>query len=592
VQAGCRARNALRPIAIKDVDDVSQTFQSHQTAAASAEPADASHASHASRLRPASRTPGEPMRLSLSGITKQYPLVRANDQVDLDVAPGEIHAVLGENGAGKSTLMKIIYGAVRPDAGELRWNGKPIRIDSPAMARKLGIGMVFQHFSLFETLTVGENIALALDEPFDLKKLATRIRAVSAEYGLDIDPQRHLHSLTVGERQRVEIVRCLLQAPQLLIMDEPTSVLTPQAVDKLFGVLRRLAAEGCSILYISHKLDEIQALCDTATVMRGGRVTGQVTPANETQASLAQLMVGHALPSYERTPVVPGEVLLDVAGLSIQSDDPFGTSLSNVSFRVRDGEILGIAGVSGNGQAELLAALSGETPVPSTMDGNTIILRGQAAAKMPPAARRALGFAFVPEERLGRGAVPALSLADNALLTASAQRGLSSADGSVGEHVDRQTDKLTDAHGGGMVRNGWIRRPVVRAFAKKCIDTFDVRCSGPDAPAQSLSGGNLQKFIVGREILQDPKVFVIAQPTWGVDVGAATFIRQQLLDMAARGTAILVISEELQELFEICDRIAVLSSGRLSPVTPVANTSPDEIGVWMSGLFPDVANQS
>lgn len=544
----------------------------------------------------ASRAPrpaGEPLRLSLSGITKQYPLVRANDQVNLDVAPGEIHAVLGENGAGKSTLMKIIYGAVRPDAGELRWNGKPIRIDSPAQARKLGIGMVFQHFSLFETLTVGENIALALDEPFDLKKLATRIRAVSAEYGLDIDPQRHLHSLTVGERQRVEIVRCLLQSPQLLIMDEPTSVLTPQAVEKLFDVLRRLAAEGCSILYISHKLDEIQALCDSATVMRGGRVTGLVTPANETQASLAQLMVGHALPSYARTPVVPGDVLLDVAGLSIKSDDPFGTSLSNVSFRVRSGEILGIAGVSGNGQAELLAALSGETPVPSTMDANTIILRGQAAAKLSPAGRRALGFAFVPEERLGRGAVPALSLADNALLTAAAQSSNRFTPANDRVNAVSKNNPDNDAErGGGMVRNGWIRHSVVRAFAKKCIQTFDVRCSGADAPAQSLSGGNLQKFIVGREILQDPKVFVIAQPTWGVDVGAATFIRQQLLDMAARGTAILVISEELQELFEVCDRIAVLSSGRLSPVTPVAATSPDEIGVWMSGLFPDATDDA
>jgi simple sugar transport system ATP-binding protein len=498
-------------------------------------------------------------RLSLTGVSKRYPLVLANDQVDLDVAVGEIHAVLGENGAGKSTLMKIIYGATRPDAGVIQWNGKPVEIGSPAIARKLGIGMVFQHFSLFETLTVGENIALALDEGFDLRKLAKRITTVSHEYGLDIDPHRHIHSMTVGERQRVEIVRCLLQSPQLLIMDEPTSVLTPDAVEKLFSVLRRLAADGCSILYISHKLDEIQALCDTATVMRAGRVTGQVSPREQTSASLAQLMVGHALPAYQRPVKQLGETLFEVQGLTIKSEDPFGTSLSNVSFRLRAGEILGIAGVSGNGQAELLSALSGEVIVPAvSLAAESITLCGKAAAQLTPGERRALGFAFVPEERLGRGAVPALSLSDNALLT---------------------------AHRLDMVSAGWIKHSAMEAFSRRCISTFNVSCGGPDAPAQSLSGGNLQKFIVGREILQAPKVFVIAQPTWGVDIGAATFIRQQLLDMAARGTAILVISEELQELFEICDRLAVLAGGRLSPVKAVETTSPEEIGQWMSGLF-------
>lgn len=333
-------------------------------------------------LSDGARLTGQPVpRLALTGITKQYPAVRANDDVTLVVAPGEIHAVLGENGAGKSTLMKIIYGAVRPDAGEIRWEGETVDIASPAAARKLGVGMVFQHFSLFETLTVGENIALALDEPFDLKSLAKRIREVSADYGLDIDPQRHVHSLTVGERQRVEIVRCLLQNPRLLIMDEPTSVLTPQAVRKLFTTLRRLAAEGCSILYISHKLDEIQELCDTATVMRGGRVTGNVTPKNETHASLAQLMVGHSLPDYTRREHKPGAVLLDVRQLSVASDDPFGTSLRDVSFSVHAGEIFGIAGVSGNGQAELLAALSGEKRAEKrSLPADAITICGKPAA--------------------------------------------------------------------------------------------------------------------------------------------------------------------------------------------------------------------
>ncbi|MEJ0003341.1 MAG: ABC transporter ATP-binding protein [Pararobbsia sp.] len=496
-----------------------------------------------------------PARLVLTGITKRYPSVLANDDVSLSVRPGEIHAVLGENGAGKSTLMKIIYGAVHPDAGEIRWEGEAVSIPTPSAARRLGIGMVFQHFSLFETLTVAENIALALDVPFDLKSLAARVRDVSAEYGLDVDPRRHVHSLTVGERQRVEIVRCLLQDPRLLILDEPTSVLTPQAVRKLFGTLKRLAADGRSILYISHKLDEIQALCTNATVMRGGRVTGRVDPRGETPASLATLMVGHALPGYQRKTHARGEVRLAVDGLTLASEDPFGTSLVGVSFEVRAGEILGIAGVSGNGQAELLAALSGETRAPSAQ---AVTLFGRAAGHMGAHERRALGFAFVPEERLGRGAVPSLPLSDNALLT---------------------------AHRQGMVRHGWLRHTVMRTFAKRCIDAFDVRCGGTEAVAQSLSGGNLQKFIVGRELLQAPRVLVVAQPTWGVDVGAAAFIRQQLLDMAARGAAILVISEELDELFEISDRIAVIARGKLSPVRETGDTNAEQIGLWMAGLF-------
>ncbi|MCP3722988.1 ABC transporter ATP-binding protein [Paraburkholderia sp. CNPSo 3272] len=504
-------------------------------------------------------------RLALAGITKQYPAVRANDDVTLSVAPGEIHALLGENGAGKSTLMKIVYGAVRPDAGEIRWEGEAVEIASPAAARKLGIGMVFQHFSLFETLTVGENIALSLDEPFDLKTLGKRIREVSAQYGLDVDPQRHVHSLTVGERQRVEIVRCLLQNPRLLIMDEPTSVLTPQAVRKLFGTLRRLASEGCSILYISHKLDEIQELCDTATVLRGGKVTGRVVPRDETHASLARLMVGRELPDYTRRAHAPGDVLLEAQHLSMPSDDPFGTSLTDVSFSVHAGEILGIAGVSGNGQAELLAALSGEAQAARHgVSAEAVRICGKPAGRLSAGARRKLGFAFVPEERLGRGAVPAMSLAENALLT---------------------------AHREGMVRSGWLRTGAMRAFAERCIGAFDVRCGGPDALAQSLSGGNLQKYIVGREILQAPKVLVVAQPTWGVDVGAAAFIRQQLLDLSARGVAILVISEELEELFDICDRIAVLAGGRLSPARLTGETNAEEIGRWMAGLFGERADR-
>jgi simple sugar transport system ATP-binding protein len=298
-------------------------------------------------------------RLALRGITKRYPGVLANDDVDLDVMPGEIHAVLGENGAGKSTLMKMIYGVVKPDAGTIRWEGVPVQIANPAQARKLGIGMVFQHFSLFDTLTVAENIQLAVDT-LDARALPRRIREVSERYGLTLDPERHIHTMSVGERQRVEIVRCLLQKPRLLIMDEPTSVLTPQAVLRLFDTLRTLAAEGCSILYISHKLDEIRALCQSATVLRGGKVTGHCDPQRETAASLARMMIGGDLPHPRHRAATAGPPALVVDALDVRADDPFATTLRGISFSVRAGEIVGVAGVSGNGQKELLAALSGE----------------------------------------------------------------------------------------------------------------------------------------------------------------------------------------------------------------------------------------
>jgi simple sugar transport system ATP-binding protein len=500
-------------------------------------------------------------RLSLLGITKIYPSVVANADVDLTVMPGEIHAVLGENGAGKSTLMKMIYGVTKPDAGEMMWEGRQVRIDSPSAARRLGIGMVFQHFALFETLTVAENIALALDDRTTPAQLAPRIRAVSEQYGLPLDPDRLVHSMSVGERQRVEIVRCLLQSPRLLIMDEPTSVLTPDAVQKLFVSLRRLRDDGVSILYISHKLDEIQALCDRATVLRAGRVAGTANPREETAHSLAELMIGGDLPTCTLAPRAPGEVLMSLDGLDLPSDDPFGTALRGISLQLRAGEIVGLAGVSGNGQQELLKAVSGErlALVPSS-----IRLLGRDAGRLDAAARRRLGLGFVPEERLGRGAVPALSLADNALLTGYLN---------------------PDA---GMASRGVIRRGAVRAFAQAVIERFKVKCGGTQSVAASLSGGNLQKFIVGREIRLAPRVMVVAQPTWGVDVGAAMLIRQAIVDLRDAGVAILVVSEELDELFMMCDRIAVLAKGRLSPAVATSATSVNQIGRWMGGDFDDV----
>jgi simple sugar transport system ATP-binding protein len=361
--------------------------------------------------------------------------------------------------------------------------------------------------------------------------------------------------MSVGERQRVEIVRCLLQRPKLLIMDEPTSVLTPQAVLKLFETLRRLAGEGCSILYISHKLDEIKALCDTATVLRGGRVTGTAIPSQETPESLARMMIGSELPECHLQPRTPGDIRLQLDRLSMPTLDPFGVTLREIGLSVRGGEIVGIAGVSGNGQKELLTALSGES-IAGRADMVRIMER--PAARLDPAQRRQLGLTFVPEERLGRGAVPALSLADNALLTGSSR---------------------------GMVQHGVIRHATVREFARSVVERFKVKCKSEQAAASSLSGGNLQKFIVGRETMLEPKVIVVAQPTWGVDIGASMLIRQALIDLRDRGIAVLVISEELDELFMISDRIAVMAQGRLSRAVPAAETSLEQIGAWMSGMF-------
>ena len=504
--------------------------------------------------------PNPAPRLELRSITKIFPTVIANEDVDLKVAAGEIHAVLGENGAGKSTLMKIIYGVTKPDRGQIFWEGSAVEVTRPAEARRLGIGMVFQHFSLFETLTVAQNIALGVDEPFDLDKLSERISEVSSHYGLPLDPRRLVHSLSVGERQRVEIVRCLLQKPRLLIMDEPTSVLTPQAVQKLFETLRRLADEGCSILYISHKLEEIRELCHRATVMRGGKVTAQADPRKETATSLARMMIGRELPVCEHsTAAGEGVPRLLISGLSRESDDPFGTHLNDLHIEVRGGEIVGVAGISGNGQQELLLALSGEKPLKKNQAA-MVRIDGVEVGHLDAAARRDLGLTFVPEERLGRGAVPPMSLAENTLLT---------------------------GHRGGMVRFGLINDRKVNEFAERCVSDFDVRCGGVQAAAKSLSGGNLQKFIVGREILQKPNVLIAAQPTWGVDVGAAAAIRQELIDLRNEGLAVLVISEELEELFEICDRIVVIAEGRLSPAKATADTNMEEIGLWMSGLFHD-----
>ena len=494
------------------------------------------------------------LRLELINVSKQYPAVRANDKVNLRVKPGEIHAVLGENGAGKSTMMKMIYGAVRPDEGEIRWNGVAVQVASPAAARELGISMVYQHFSLFDTLTAAENVWLGLGKALSLPEVSARIVKVASTYGLDVEPLRPVHTLSVGERQRVEIVRALLTDPKLLILDEPTSVLTPQAVEKLFVTLRRLSDGGCSILYISHKLDEIRALCHNCTVLRGGKVTGEVDPTKETNASLSRLMIGAEPPELQHKQARLGAVALEVKGLSLPKQSPFGTDLKDIALQVRAGEIVGVAGVSGNGQQEFMAALSGEDTLAPR---GSIQLFGKDIAQHGPRRRRDEGLNFVPEERLGRGAVPTLSLAENTLLT--------------------RTHTVSSA--------GWVRVGEVQRLAAHLISRFNVKAGGYGAAAKSLSGGNLQKFLVGREIDAKPKVLIVSQPTWGVDVGAAALIRGELHKLRDEGCALLVVSEELEELFEISDRLVVIAAGRVSPSIPTAESTIEKIGEWMSGLW-------
>jgi len=491
--------------------------------------------------------------LSIRGLTKAYPGVVANKDVDLTVAPGEIHALLGENGAGKSTLVKAIYGLIRPDAGTMTWNGTPYAPNAPAQARATGVAMVFQHFSLFDAMDVAENVALGMDDPPPLRDLAPRIRQVSAAYGLPLDPARLCGDLSAGERQRVEIIRCLLQDPKLLIMDEPTSVLTPQEVDILFRTLRQLRSEGRSILYISHKLEEIRALCEAATILRRGQVVATADPRDSTAREMAELMVGAALHRPERAATPPGKPLLVVQGLSLPPASAFSTPLRDVSLTVHAGEILGIGGVAGNGQDELLSALSGE----ARSAPGAVLLDGEPVGRLGPNARRALGLLCAPEERLGHAAAPDMSLTENALLTGAWRERL--------------------------VSRGFIGWGRARDFAERVILRFDVRTPGAHVAARALSGGNLQKFVIGREIMQRPRVLVVNQPTWGVDAAAAAAIRQALMDLAQAGAAVVVISQDLDEVLEVADRFAALNGGQLSEPVPVPGLTMDRIGLMLGG---------
>ena len=508
----------------------------------------------------ATHTTGVQPLLAARAISKRYGSLLANDAIDMTIGPGEIHALLGENGAGKSTLVKILYGLIAPDSGQIIWQGAPLVLAGPAEARRQGIAMVFQHFSLFDTLSVVENVALALP-PEPVAALAERVYRVSREYGLDLEPAREVWRLSVGERQRIEIVRCLMQNPKLLILDEPTSVLSPAETSGLFQTLEAIRGEGRSVLYISHKLEEVRVLSRSATVLRHGRKVASCDPSRESAASLARMMVGEDIHDVQVKPHRgDGAERLVVRNLNHPSPDPQGTSLADVSISVRAGEIVGIAGVAGNGQDELFAVLSGEAASPPA----AVCIDGLPVGAKGIVARRALGAAFIPEERLGHGAAPGFTLSENVLVSQHGQQGF--------------------------VRKGILDRDMLRDCLAAIRQRFDVRSGERDPPARALSGGNLQKFIVGRDIMGAPRLVVVAQPTWGVDAGAAVFLRQSLVDLAEQGAAVLVISQDLDELFDLSDRIAVLSRGRLSPALPRGEQTRESIGLMMGEAMREVAH--
>lgn len=498
------------------------------------------------------REPEMTPRLRLQNITKRYGSTIANRDISLEVMPGEILSVLGENGAGKSTLMKIIFGSVVPDQGQFFFNGKRVNISSPADARKLGIAMVFQHFVLFDTLTVKENILLGLPEGTSLAKLEKEIKEKSKHYGLEVDPNAVINDLSMGERQRVEILRALLKNPQLLILDEPTSVLSPLALKALFKTLRQLSSEGVSIIFITHKLNEIRALSKNCCVIRGGQVVANVNPQEISEDDLAKLMIGNDLPEILPKPEVKQALGLDLnlrrEKVSYKSHFPLSGQI-----HVPCGKIVGIAGISGNGQSDLMKAISGEALLPK----DAISICGAPVGDLRVKHRRAMGLRYVPEERLGQATVPEMSLESNTLLTSNL-----------------------------FLAKGFMRNKMIHRFTETVIEKFKVKSGGSHASAASLSGGNLQKFIVGRELLHNPKILVLNQPTWGVDAGAAALIRNALIRQRTGGSAVLVVSEELDELFEICDEIVVMSEGKISPQVKISDVSIEEIGRWMSGLWP------
>tara|TARA_B100000579_G_scaffold91363_1_gene72154 strand:- start:408 stop:1934 length:1527 start_codon:yes stop_codon:yes gene_type:complete len=496
--------------------------------------------------------------LKAKGLTKKFGDFVANNSINIEIQKGEIHALLGENGAGKSTLVKMFYGLLSSDSGDIILNGQEVNIINPKFARSLGIGMVFQHFSLFPALTVSENILISLDQKLSKHKLENKIIETSNKWGLSISPSKKVAELSVGEQQRVEIIRCLLQNPKLLIMDEPTSVLSPQEIVNLFKVLKNLSKSGCSILYISHKLHEIKEIAKRVTILKSGRVIDALETKNVSTNILAEKMVGKKvvkLKGKKNITKFKKSLAFSVNNLCRTKKNQFGVSLNNINFSLNFGEILGVAGIAGNGQVELMEALSGESPG----DKEEIIFKENAIGNSKIQNRRQLGIEFVPEERNNHATVPDLRLHENTFLTF------------FGHYIFNKsfTKKL-------------ISNPNQSfATSKEIVSKNDVRCPYENPFAKQLSGGNLQKFIIGRSFQASPKLAIISQPTWGVDIGAATIIRQKILNLASMGKAIILISQDLDEIFELSDNICVISNGNLSKVQSKKNMTPAKVGLLM-----------
>jgi ABC-type uncharacterized transport system ATPase subunit len=500
----------------------------------------------------------------MRSIVKRFPGVVANDHVDLTVQAGEIHALLGENGAGKSTLMQVLYGFHRMDSGEIFINGELAQIDSPKDAIALGVGMVHQEFMLVQPFTVVENTVLGLHErsgPFlDLKRASARLRALSDQHHLAIDPEARIDSLPIGVQQRVEILKLLYRDAKLLILDEPTAVLTPPEKDRLFSVLRSLRAEGRSIVIVTHKLHEIMELADRVTVMRDGRVLASLATAETTGAELARLMVGRDVNLHaEKSVVDRGGCVLRIAGLHVR-DELGREKVCGVSLDVHAGEIVGIAGVDGNGQSELAEAVMHLRPV----EWGRVMLKGKDITHLSVVEHRDRGLSYVPADRRGVGSVARLSIADNAILGSQRSR-----------------------------RHGFfLDRKKIREYARSLVTRFGVRAAGIDTPVSKLSGGNLQKVILGREILLGAAAMVVEQPTRGLDVGAIESVWRELLCEREQGTAILLISAELEELLNLADRIAVLFEGRIVGIVDAAVATTEELGLMMAGSNAQLAAET